>query len=85
MSTNYVFEFSRSFQFTEEEIKEYIVKHKITDIQKITIEDLIHFTATKYKISGWGENYLDDNSTNNEDDFINACSEILEDIEEGNQ
>lgn len=79
---SYVFEFSRSFQFTEEEIKEYILKNKITDINKITVEDLIYFTAEKYKIHGWGDDCLDDNTQNNESDFYDACAEMLDEIEE---
>lgn len=82
MDSKYVFEFSRSFQFTEEEIKEYIDKHKITDITEISVEDLIHYTAEKFKISGWGDDCLDSNSNNDENDFNRACYEILEGEEE---
>ncbi|MBZ7683023.1 hypothetical protein FML29_09895 [Klebsiella oxytoca] len=82
MDTKYIFEFSRSFQFTEEEIKEYIDKNEIEDINDISVEDLIHYTLTKYKISGWGDDCLDSNSNNDENDFIKACSELLGEEEE---
>lgn len=82
MDSKYVFEFSRSFQFTEEEIKEYIDKHKIKDITEISVEDLIHYTAEKFKIGGWGDDCLDSNSNNDENDFNRACYEIIEGEEE---
>lgn len=77
MFTGYTFEFARTYQFTEEEIKEYIVKNEITDINKITIEDLISFTCEKYKISGWGDDVLESNSQNDEYDFERSCAEII--------
>ncbi|WP_437609196.1 hypothetical protein [Erwinia sp. V71] len=73
----YVFEFARTYQFTEDEIKEYIEENNIDDIGKINVDDLIHFTCGKYKIAGWGDDCLTEESDNNEDDFIIASVELL--------